>query len=319
MKNLKLNAWRYFSLLLALAVTVGFSSCDDDDDDDMMPDPDDIVDVLEDDPSFTTLSAAIEVAGLEGALSGTGPFTVFAPNDDAFGDFLSDNGLSADDILGNASLADILSYHVAAGSVMAADVSAGPVTSLTEDPFYVSIDPNNGVWINGNTQVIATDKMASNGVIHTLDYVITAPTQSIAEIAVASTQASTPEFTQLVAALTRAGLVDAVSGGFEDDLTVFAPTDAAFEALYDALGVDGVDDIDLDLLTDVLTYHVVPARAFSQDLRDGASLPTLLEGENLSVDLPGLMINDSNLVPSMLNIHATNGVIHVIDQVIIPE
>ena len=72
-------------------------------------------------------------------------------------------------------------------------------------------------------------------------------------------------------------------------------------------------------MTSVLTYHVVPARAFSQDLRDGAELPTLLEGETLTVDLPGLMINESGLVPSMLNIHATNGVIHVIDKVIVPE
>ncbi|EAZ82046.2 fasciclin domain protein [Algoriphagus machipongonensis] len=303
---------------MALMVMVGFTSCDDDDDD-MTPEPENLVEVIDGDPDFMILSSAIAEAGLEGALSGTGPFTVFAPNDAAIEAYILNNSLTPADLLSNAELADILSYHVVSGSVMAADVTAGSVSNLTSDPFFVSIDPSGSVWINGNTEVIATDQMASNGVIHTLDYIITPPTQSIAEIAVESTTAATPEFTQLVAALTRAGLVDAVSGGFEDNLTVFAPTDAAFEALYETLGVDGVDDIDLDLLTSVLQYHVVPSRAFSQDLRDGASLPTLLEGESLTVDLPGLMINESSLVPSMLNIHATNGVIHVIDQVIIPE
>ena len=317
MKSMKIKAWRFLSLSLALVVTMAFTSCDDDDD--KMPEPDDIVDVLVDDTNFSILATAVVAAGLDDDLSGPGPFTVFAPTDAAFGDFISDNGLTADALIGNADLADILSYHVVSGNITSGDVAAGAVTSLTGDKFYVSVDPENKIWINGNTMITAVDKMASNGVIHTLDYVITAPTQSIAEIAVASTTASTPEFTQLVAALTRAGLVDAVSGGMDDNLTVFAPTDAAFEDLYDALGVSGVDEIDVDLLTDVLTYHVVPARAFSQDLRDGAELPTLLEGKSLTVDLPGLMINDSGLVPSMLNIHATNGVIHVIDKVIVPE
>ncbi|SFT77320.1 Uncaracterized surface protein containing fasciclin (FAS1) repeats [Algoriphagus locisalis] len=315
---MKIKVWRYLSLSLAVVGTMAFSSCDDDDDD-MVPEPDDIVDVVVENPNFSILESAVITAGLDDDLSGTGPFTVFAPTDAAFGDFISDNGLTADALLSSADLADILSYHVVSGNVTSADVEAGPVTSLTGDMFYVSVDPDGGIWINGNTMITAVDEMASNGVIHTLDYVITAPTQSIAEIAVASTTAATPEFTQLVAALTRAGLVDAVSGGMDDNLTVFAPTDAAFQDLYDALGVSGVDEIDIDLLTDVLTYHVVPARAFSQDLRDGAELPTLLEGQNLTVDLPGLTINESSLVPSMLNIHATNGVIHVIDQVILPE
>jgi len=317
MNSIKIKAWRYISLSLAV-VTMIFSSCDDVEDD-MVPEPDDIVDVIVEDPNFSILESAVVTAGLDDDLSGMGPFTVFAPDDAAIGDFISDNGLTADALLGSADLADILSYHVVSGNVTSSDVEAGAVTSLTGDMFYVSVDPDGGIWINGNTMITDVDKMGSNGVIHTLDYVITAPTQSIAEIAVASSSASTPEFTQLVAALTRAGLVDAVSGGMDDDLTVFAPTDAAFQDLYDALGVSGVDEIDVDLLTDVLTYHVVPARAFSQDLRDGASLPTLLEGQNLTVDLPGLMINESSLVPSMLNIHATNGVIHVIDQVILPE
>lgn len=316
MKNLKTNVWRLFSLSLAMMVAFSFTSCNDDDE--PMPQPTSVVDVLVADPTFTTLTSAVTEAGLANDLSSPGPFTVFAPTNTAFGDFLAVNNLTANELIGSPDLANILTYHVVSGNVGSGDVTAGPVTSLSGDRFYVSIDPTGGVWINGNTKVTAVDKMASNGVIHTLDYVITAPTNNIAEIAIQNSTAATPEFTQLVAALSRAGLVDAVSGGADDNLTVFAPTDAAFEALYVALGVGGVDEIDIDLLTDVLTYHVVPARAFSQDLRDGASLPTLLTGSNLTVDLSGLNINESGLVPSMLNIHATNGVIHVIDQVLLP-
>ncbi|REG86339.1 fasciclin domain-containing protein [Algoriphagus antarcticus] len=317
MKKLNFNTRRLLALAFPIAMFVGFSSCKDVVDE-RMPEPD-VVDVLVGDPNFSTLTAAVTTAGLADDLSGAGPFTIFAPTNAAFGDFLTDNSLTAAALLSSPDLANILTYHVVPANVASGDVVAGPVTSLGGSKFYVSFDPTGGIWINGNSKITAVDKMASNGVIHTLDYVITAPTKNIAEIAIENTTAATPEFTQLVAALSRAGLVDAVSGGTGDNLTVFAPTDAAFENLYTALEVSGVDEIDLNLLTDVLLYHVVPARAFSQDLRNGASLPTLLEGRNLTVDLPGLMINESGLVPSMLNIHATNGVIHVIDQVIVPE
>lgn len=277
-----------------------------------------IADIVMGDEDFSTLLAAVLEADLDAALLEQGPFTVFAPTNAAFEAYLTANGLTAEDLLGSPDLADILTYHVVEGEVPASAVEAGSVTSLNESPFYVSIDPDGNVWINGNTQVVTTDIEADNGIIHVLDYVITPPTQSIAEIAVGYTTAETPEFTQLVGALSRANLVDAVSGGSDDNLTVFAPTDAAFEALYEALEVDGYEDIPLETLTDVLTYHVVPARAFSQDLREDAMLPTLLEGEELTVNLADLQINESGLVPELLNVHATNGVIHVIDEVLVP-
>lgn len=319
MKNFQLRLNRIFPFAIAITI-LGLSSCKDVTEILPEPGPQNVLWKMggEGDLKFNTLLTGISRAGLENVLSEAGPFTVFAPTNESFQKFFSTNNLSPDKLFANPNLADILTYHVVSGNVTSDDVMAGPVTSLSGDVFYVSIDPEGDIWINGNTMITDVDRMASNGVIHTLDYVITPPTMSIAEIAVENTTASTPEFTQLVAALTRAGLVDAVSGGTTDNLTVFAPTDAAFEDLYTSLGVSGVDEIDVDLLTDVLLYHVVPSRAFSQDLRDGASLPTLLEGNNLSVDLPGLMINESELVPSMLNIHATNGVIHVIDKVLVP-
>ncbi|MFO7823371.1 MAG: fasciclin domain-containing protein [Cyclobacterium sp.] len=277
-----------------------------------------IADIVMADDNFSTLLAAVLEADLDATLLEQGPFTVFAPTNEAFEAYLTDNGLTAEDLLASPDLASILTYHVVDGEVPESAVEVGSVPSLNEAPFYVSIDPDDNVWINGNAQVVTTDIEADNGIIHVLDYVITPPTQSIAEIAVGYTNAETPEFTQLVGALSRANLVDAVSGGVDDNLTVFAPTDAAFEALYEVLEVDGYEDIPLETLTSVLTYHVVPARAFSQDLREGAMLPTLLEGEELTVNLADLQINESGLVPDLLNVHATNGVIHVIDEVLVP-
>ncbi|WP_228693075.1 fasciclin domain-containing protein [Lunatimonas sp.] len=278
-----------------------------------------IADIVIGNENFSTLLAAVLEAGLADALaSAEGEFTVFAPTDAAFARFMEDNGLTAEALLASESLVDILSYHVVTGSVPSSAVAAGSVSSLGGVPFFVSVDPDGGIWLNGSAQVEATDIMADNGIIHVIDYVITPPTQSIAEIAVGFTTAEEPQFTQLVGALSRAGLVDAVNGGFDDNLTVFAPTDAAFAALYEALDVDGFEDIELDLLTAVLTYHVVPARAFSQDLREGAELPTLSGENTLTVNLSELQINESGLIPSLLNVHATNGVIHVIDQVLLP-
>jgi uncharacterized surface protein with fasciclin (FAS1) repeats len=315
MKTIR-SKWSLLTLAMMSMTLVLFSSCNEDDT--PTPDPN-IVEVASANANFSTLVTAVQTAGLVPTLSGTGPFTVFAPTNDAFNRFLTANGLTASQLLASDGLSETLTYHVVGASVPSSAVSAGKVTTVSGDPFYVSIAPNNEIWINGNTKITSTDVAASNGIIHVLDNVITPPTQNIAEIAIASTTATQPEFTQLVAALVRANLAGAFQGGFDDDFTVFAPTDAAFQDLYTALGVEGVDQIPLETLTAVLQYHVVPARAFSQDLRQGASLPTLLTGQNLTVNLSNLQINDSGLVAAALNIHATNGVIHVIDKVLLPE
>ncbi len=278
-----------------------------------------VVEIATENPDFNTLVAAIEEADLTTTLSGAGPFTVFAPTDAAFSSFLTENDLTAEELLANPALNDILTYHVVSGTRLSSNLEPGAISSVEGSNFYISEDPAGNFWINGSAQITEADIRASNGVIHELDGVIMAPTKSIAEIAVEASTAATPEFTELVAALTKVGLVEAVSGSTSDNLTVFAPTDAAFEALYAELGVSGLDEISDEDLTAILQYHVVPARAFSQDLRQDASLPTLLEGQNLTVDLANLQINESGLIPASINIHGTNGVIHAIDQVLIPS
>lgn len=320
MKKNSLFNWNLKVSAIAIALGFGLVACNDNDDSPVL-ETNTIIDVAAGNPSFSTLVTAVDRAGLVDVLSTPGPFTVFAPTNEAFGRFLNANGLTADELLANPDLADILTYHVFSGSIASGDVAAGRVNTVAEAPFFVSVAPNGNLWINGSARITETDITASNGIIHVLDNVIVAPTQNIAEIATGFANSDEPQFTQLVAGLVRADLVSAFTGGFDDNLTVFAPTDAAFEVLYEALGpdVNGIDDIDLELLTNVLRYHVVPARAFSQDLRQDASLETLLTGSNLTVDLANLQINESGLVDGLLNVHATNGVIHVIDRVLLPE
>lgn len=300
-------------LLFSVMVLMS-SSCSDDDPVPMESDDKSIVELAQSDGRFSSLVAAAQRAELIDALSADGSITVFAPTDQAF----TDAGITDVSAIAVDDLEDVLIYHVVPSEIPSSAVSSGKVTSLEGAPFYLSIDPDSKVWINGHAEVIETDLDASNGIIHVINQVIMKPTMSIAEIAIDYTQETSPEFTQLVGALSRANLVDAVNGGMEDDLTVFAPTDAAFQQLYDDLGVGGFEDIPLETLENVLMYHVVPARAFSQDLRDEAELPTLLANNTLTVDLGELSIEEAGLNTDLLNIHATNGVIHVIDKVMLP-
>ncbi|GAB3018229.1 fasciclin domain-containing protein [Cyclobacterium sediminis] len=300
--------------LLFSGMVLMSSGCSEDDPIPMEPDDTNLVELAQSDNRFSSLVAAVQRAELTDALSADGALTVFAPTNQAF----TDAGVTDVSAIPVDDLESILMYHVVPSEVPSSAVSSGKVTSLEGAPFYISIDPDSKVWINGHAEVIETDLDASNGIIHVINQVIMKPTMSIAEIAVGYTQESSPEFTQLVGALSRANLVNAVNGGMDDDLTVFAPTDAAFQQLYDDLNVDGFEDIPLETLTNVLMYHVVPSRAFSQDLRDEAELPTLLSNNTLTVDLGELNIEEAGLNTDLLNIHATNGVIHVIDKVMLP-
>ncbi|MEM8893124.1 MAG: fasciclin domain-containing protein, partial [Bacteroidota bacterium] len=241
-------------------------------------------------------------------------------------------------------LAPILTYHVLGTEVLAADLPAtgSAITTLGGD-IYLSIN-DNGVYLNGTTQVVATDVDADNGVVHVIDRTLLPPSSNIVEIAVAaSTATEGAEFGQLVAALTAiendastAALVTVLSsmdGMNNAPFTVFAPTDAAFEALYTAAGVADLDALVAALGTatieQVLLYHVVPsARVFSTDLPNLTSPDvTMANGGMITLNLGDLTITDSDAALSVgtvdasivgTDILATNGVIHTIDQVILP-
>ena len=275
---------------------------------------------------FTTLVAAVQAASpsiMEALLSSSAK-TLFAPTNEAF---VAAGIASLPD---QATLDAVLSYHVLGAEVMAADIAEGPSPAETLNGMIYLSNGASGVFINGTSEVISTDIQASNGVVHVIDRTLLPPSETIASIVTGyANDAENPEFTQLLAAVARTSgqgandLLAAVSG--EGDLTVFAPTDAAFQELLTALGVESVDDIPLETLIAVLKHHVVAARRFSTDLATG---PVETLNGNVAVDLgvnpPTLTgssggSNVAELQTSLLNIHATNGVIHVIDKVLLPE
>jgi transforming growth factor-beta-induced protein len=156
--------------------------------------------------------------------------------------------------------------------------------------------------------VTAADIEADNGVIHVVDKVILPP--SVVNIAI-----DNENFSTLVSAVVKAGLVDALSAA--GPFTVFAPTNAAFDALFTALGVSGINDLTAEQLTPILTYHVVSGNVLSTDLANG-KVGTLNTGKDINIDLTsGVKINESTVVAA--NIQGANGVVHVIDKVLIPE
>lgn len=265
-----------------------------------------IVDIAMSDDRFSTLVTAVDTAGLVETLSGEGPFTLFAPTNDAFA-ALPEGTVEA--LLRDSdALTQVLTYHVVSGSLPAGEVT-GLSNAETLQGQPVVVGNAGGVSING-ANVIQTDIRGSNGVIHVIDSVLIPPSNDIVEIAAAA-----GSFSTLVTALRAADLVETLQG--EGPFTVFAPTDEAFAKLPEGTVSNLLNDI--PTLTQILTYHVVPGRVFSGDVVNLESAPTV-QGQEISIDagMGGVTLNQSANV-AVTDILATNGVIHVIDTVILPE
>jgi transforming growth factor-beta-induced protein len=271
----------------------------------ILPESRDIVDIAVEDGRFETLVAAVGAAGLVDALKGDGPLTVFAPTDDAFA-ALPEGTVEAllNDI---PALTDILLYHVFEGKFMASDV-LGMKNAMSLQGQYAEFSLDMDKAMIDNAQIILTDIEASNGVIHVIDAVILPETRDIVDIAVEDGR-----FTALVEAVQAAGLVDALKG--EGPLTVFAPTDDAFAALPEGTVEALLEDI--PTLTNILLYHVVDGKVMAADVVELSEAETLL-GENVSIMVEDgkVMINESQVI--ITDIEASNGVIHVIDAVLLP-
>lgn len=266
-----------------------------------------IVDVAVKDGRFNTLVAALKAADLDATLMAEGPFTVFAPTDAAFAKLPAG---TVDALLKDIpTLKNILLYHVVAGKVMASDVvkvtSASTVNGL---PVKVKVSGNE-VRINDAAVQIA-DIAASNGVIHAVDSVIIPPSGDLVDAAAAD-----GNFKTLLAAATAAGLVDTLKSA--GPFTLFAPTDEAFAKLP-AGTVEALLN-DIPKLTQVLTYHVVSGRVYSSDVVKLSSAPTV-EGSTISIQVEGgsVKLNASSIV-TKADVLTTNGVIHVIDSVLLPK
>lgn len=311
----------YFSVFkfAAVAAALSFTSCDKDDDK-VVENKQNITEIVVANPNFSVLKSAVVKADLATTLSGTGPFTVFAPDDNAFKASGIDN--STISTLPAEQLKTILLYHTIPAKVLSSQVPAGPnaavKTAADMDVFVTRNDK--GVFVNG-LKVNTADIMATNGVIHTLEKVLMPPTGNI----VATAQAN-PDFSFLVAAVLRASQgstnVAAILSG-DSPLTVFAPTNQAFKNAGFAT-IESIQAADPAVLTEILTYHVVGARAFSSDLVDGQSIPTANTGKAITVGLiNGATVKGiGNAQASKIvatNLMATNGVIHVIDSVLLPN
>ena len=265
-----------------------------------------IVDIAVGDGRFETLVAALQAAELVETLQGDGPFTVFAPTDDAFA-ALPEGTVEAllEDI---PTLTDILLYHVAAGEVAAADVvEMNYATMVNGNQVLITVN-DEGVFVN-EAQVIITDIMADNGIIHVLDAVILPPAADIVDTAVADGR-----FETLAAALGAAELVDTLKG--DGPFTVFAPTDDAFAALPEGTVEALLEDI--PTLTDILLYHVADGFTPAGDVVGLDRVPTL-NGKKLDVRVEDGMVylNDAQVI--ITDILTSNGIIHVIDAVMVPE
>lgn len=245
-------------------------------------------------------------------LSGPGPFTVFAPTDAAFAALPSGTieTLLADP---TGTLAQILLYHVVGGTALSTDLSDGQtIATLQGQTVEVTINAD-GVFIN-DAQVIVADITATNGVVHVIDAVILPPapqpTTTVVDVIVNSDVHNTLE-----AAVVAAGLVETLSG--TGPFTVFAPTDNAFAALP-AGTVETLLADPTGTLTQILLYHVVGAQALSTDLTNGQTVATL-QGQTVTVTIntDGVFINDAQV--TVADIVTDNGVIHVIDAVLLPQ
>ena len=278
----------------------------------------DIVDTAVAAGQFSTLISAVQGAGLETTLRGAGPFTVFAPTDAAFQklpDFLRTKLVSAPY---KTELGLILKYHVLSGKVKAADVLGKKQDVATVAQAKLNVDGNGGkVVLNGTVNVTTADVLAKNGVIHVIDGVLLPTLVDTA----ANYDDGTVKFSTLATAIQAAGLVDTLNGA--GPFTVFAPTDAAFAALKTSLGEAAYNALlaNKAKLTRVLTYHVLAGTVYAKDVASGQV--TTVETNKLTLTLDNGKVTIKDSTASAANVVFTdvpgrNGVIHVIDKVLVP-
>lgn len=325
----KLMKFPTFLFLAFLSVAV--ISCDDDDDA-VVDQGNSAYDLTKSNPNFSILGLAIERAGLVDVLDGDGTFTVFAPTNDAFMDFLADNSFADLNAIPVETLRTVLLNHVLGSEVRSTALTQGYVkTSATNaDGFSYDAFIGLGTEVSINNALVDlnnVDITVDNGVVHVIDEVMDLPT--IADLAVYN-----PALSSLVAALSQEELVGLASNT-SVNLTVFAPLNSSFDALIaeDPLGAGWTDIQDiLDLgdgatsatstLDAVLGYHVLATGAVrAAAITDGIT-PTTAQGTTFTINTAGgVTITDNNSRTTnviVTDITATNGVIHAIDNVLLP-
>jgi len=279
-----------------------------------------VLGVAKKDAQFSVLVEAIQAAGLESTLDGYGPFTVFAPTNNAFTALLSELSLTKAQLLADrALLTSVLTYHVLPSKVEKSGVPLGKAVTTVQGGFFKIESSAGGALTiqdgrNRNALITAADVAASNGVVHVIDKVILPANRNIVQ-----TAQTLPDFSVLVEAVVAANLTSALSAS--GPLTVFAPTNAAFTSLLESLGQTKAQLLaNTSLLTSVLRYHVVNARVLKADVPIGTAISTLEPTKTFTVDsmlsITDTKGNKSKIVTT--DVFTSNGVIHVIDKVILP-
>ena len=320
---------KLYKLSLVLFMSFSFISCDVDDNESYSPPPlSTITEFAASNSDLSNLAAALSAAdgNLLSLLNG-GNYTVLAPNNWAFEVWLSDNGYTSIDEVPTDILKNILLNHVISGTVRSSDLAATGsgytstnATNTDGDFLSMYFSTNNGVVFNGVTTVLNPDIAASNGVVHVVDLLIELPT-------VVTFATTNPGFETLVTALTRddlsEDLVSILSTTTEPaPFTLFAPTNEAFSSLFSELNIDSLNDIDTATLESTLGTHVVAeANVRFEDLSDGMLITTIGDDLTISVGTGPLLVDLNGRTANIIavDIQAYNGVIHVIDNVMLPQ
>lgn len=300
------------TILIAAAVLISatvLTSCEKNEDTKMTGDMS-IAEYAVSDPNFSILVQALSKANLVDVLNGDGNFTVFAPTNAAFTALFSELGVSGIADLSAETLTPILLYHVLGEEKKSGMITSGYYNTLSpaqESYMSLNISTSMGVMINKTTKVLVADVDVKNGVIHAIDKVLLPPT--VVDHAIAN-----DNFSILVQAVVKAGLADVLKG--VGPFTIFAPTNAAFEALFTQLGVSGISQLTAEQLIPILQYHVVSGNVRSTSLTAG-NVETL--NGTISVSLMPVPAINSNSKIIATDVQGSNGIIHVIDVVLLPS
>ncbi len=257
---------------------------------------------------FNSLAAALTKADLITPFNSEGSFTVFAPTDEAFANLLKAVGQKSLDDIPVSVLKQVLLYHVVKGQVASSQVKDGNATTL--EGTALALTTKGGIKVNGVSVVNPYDVMASNGVIHTVDQVLVPASVAQFVNSVLEPAYFNKNFSKLISAAVKADVVSVLLN--TPDLTIFAPDNNAFKA-------SGIDPMEIDskTLASVLTYHVVGAKVLSSGIPSEAAT---VNGQKLyfSSKSSGSFINDKTKIVAV-DIESGSGVVHVINQVLLPK
>ncbi len=264
-----------------------------------------LVEVAQEAGSFEILLDLVETVGLTTTLQFLGPYTAFAPTDEAFQELFQDVN---PETLTPEQIQFVLTYHVIVGEIPSSALEpTQTVASAAEEALYIT-SGDQGVFVNGSAQVTTPDVTASNGIIHVIDEVLL-PNPFIPVTGIVAKNYDLTTLLSLVAQ--REDILAALSDP-DAEFTVFAPTNEAFDEALAAY-----PDLTEEEITEILTYHVLTSAVFSDDLSDGDTAETL-QGEDITVTIDGetVLINSATVVTA--DLAGSNGVVHIIDAVILP-